>query len=147
MREGLIDVDHSLQIGIRTIAPKTCGLNIIDAYRCHEIGTSGMVDAIRARVGAKPAYLTLDIDVLDPAFAPGTGTPEYGGLTAIQGLEIVRGCRGLQLVGSDVVEVAPQYDSTTNTRSFSSRIAIGARNILLSAIVSSACRGTSTDRL
>ena len=70
---------------------------------------------MRAQVGGGPVYLSFDIDGLDPAFAPGTGTPEIGGLTSIQGLEIVRGCRGLDLVGCDLVEVAPPYDPSGNT--------------------------------
>jgi guanidinobutyrase len=65
---------------------------------------------VRAQLGKGPVYLSFDIDGLDPAFAPGTGTPEIGGLTTIQGMEIIRGCRGLQLVGCDLVEVSPPYD-------------------------------------
>jgi guanidinobutyrase len=66
-------------------------------------------------MGTGPAYLSFDIDGLDPSFAPGTGTPEIGGLTIWQALEIIRGCRGLTLVGGDLVEVAPTYDTTGNT--------------------------------
>ena len=74
-----------------------------------------MQAAVRAQLGGGPVYLTFDIDGLDPAFAPGTGTPEVGGLTSPQGLEIVRGCRGLDLVGGDLVEVSTHYDTTGNT--------------------------------
>jgi arginase family enzyme len=70
---------------------------------------------IRAQMGEGPVYLTFDIDALDPGFAPGTGTPEIGGLTTVQALEIVRGCRGLNLVGGDLVEVSPPYDPSGNT--------------------------------
>ena len=70
---------------------------------------------VRARIGDAPCYLTYDIDSLDPAFAPGTGTVEPGGLTIWQGLEIVRGCAGLNLVGGDLVEVSPPYDPSGNT--------------------------------
>jgi len=70
---------------------------------------------VREKVGGGPVYLSFDIDGLDPSAAPGTGTPEVGGLTAIQGLEIIRGCRGLDLVGCDLVEVAPPYDTSGNT--------------------------------
>ena len=66
-------------------------------------------------MGAGPVYVSFDIDGLDPAFAPGTGTPEIGGLTGPQGIEIMRGCRGLDIVGGDLVEVAPPYDTTGNT--------------------------------
>ena len=108
--EGLIDVAHSLQIGIRTIAPETCGLEIIDAYHFQEIGVSGMVEAIRKRVGSKPAYLTIDIDVLDPAFAPGTGTPVSGGLSSAQLLMTLNKITDLDFRGMDIVEMAPAYD-------------------------------------
>ena len=70
---------------------------------------------VRAQLGAGPVYLTFDIDGLDPAYAPGTGTPEIGGLSIMQGMEIIRGCRGLDLVGADLVEVAPPYDLSGNT--------------------------------
>jgi len=70
---------------------------------------------IRQAIGDRPVYLSFDIDGIDPAWAPGTGTPEVGGLTSIQALEIVRGCKGLNLVGCDLVEVAPPYDVSGNT--------------------------------
>jgi guanidinobutyrase len=73
------------------------------------------MEQVRAQIGDRPAYLSFDIDSLDPAFAPGTGTVEMGGLTTIQALEIVRGCRGLNLVGCDLVEVSPPYDPAGNT--------------------------------
>ncbi|MEI6573873.1 MAG: agmatinase [Alphaproteobacteria bacterium] len=110
VREGLIDVPHSIQIGIRTIAPETCGVEIIDAYRCQEIGVSGLIDSIKQRVGSKPAYLTVDIDVLDPAFAPGTGTPVSGGLSSAQLLMTLNKIIDLDWRGMDIVEVAPAYD-------------------------------------
>ena len=73
------------------------------------------MEEVRARVGDTPVYLSFDIDGLDPAFAPGTGTPEIGGLTVQQGLEIVRGMRGLNVVGADLVEVSPPYDQVGTT--------------------------------
>jgi agmatinase len=103
-------VQHSIQIGIRTIAPETCGIEIIDAYHCQEFGVSGMIDAIKQRVGQKSAYLTVDIDVLDPAFAPGTGTPVSGGLTSAQLLMTLNKIMDLDWRGMDIVEVAPAYD-------------------------------------
>ena len=109
-REGLIDVNQSIQIGIRTIAPETCGLEIIDAYRCHELGVNGMVETIHRRIGSKPAYLTVDIDVLDPAYAPGTGTPVSGGLSSAQLLMTLNKIMTLDFRGMDIVEVAPAYD-------------------------------------
>ena len=73
------------------------------------------MDEVREQMGGGPVYISFDIDGLDPAYAPGTGTPEIGGLTTIQGLEIIRGCRGLDIVGGDLVEVAPPYDPSGNT--------------------------------
>ena len=73
------------------------------------------MDQIRQQIGVRPVYLSFDVDSLDPAYAPGTGTPEIGGLTSIQALEIIRGCRGLSLVGADLVEVSPPYDTNGNT--------------------------------
>ena len=73
------------------------------------------MEQVRARLGEGPVYLSFDIDGIDPAFAPGTGTPEIGGLSVAQALEIIRGCRGLQIVGADLVEVAPPYDPFGNT--------------------------------
>src|SRR6185295_5134890 len=74
-----------------------------------------LMEEVRKQVDGGPVYLSFDIDGLDPSSAPGTGTPEIGGLTTIQGLEIIRGCRGLNLVGCDLVEVSPPYDASGNT--------------------------------
>jgi agmatinase len=76
---------------------------------------AAVIERARAVVGDGPTYITFDIDSLDPAFAPGTGTPEIGGLTTREALELLRGLKGLNIVGGDVVEVAPQYDASTNT--------------------------------
>ena len=76
---------------------------------------AGIIERARAVVGDGPTYVSFDIDSLDPAFAPGTGTPEVGGLTTREVLDMLRGLKGLNIVGGDVVEVAPQYDATTNT--------------------------------
>jgi guanidinobutyrase len=73
------------------------------------------MEQARAKLGDGPVYLSFDIDGLDPSVAPGTGTPEYGGLSVIQGFEIIRGCRGLNIVGCDMVEISPPYDPTGNT--------------------------------
>ena len=79
------------------------------------MGVAAVIEKARSVVGAGPTYLTFDIDALDPAFAPGTGTPEIGGLTTREALDLLRGLAGLDIVGGDVVEVAPQYDSTNIT--------------------------------
>lgn len=110
VKEGLIEPERSIQVGIRTVAPQTCGLEVLDAYAVHEEGVRGTTQRILARVGQGPAYLTVDIDCLDPAFAPGTGTPVSGGLSSAQALMILHGLAGVDWRGMDVVEVAPAYD-------------------------------------
>lgn len=110
VKEGLIDVNHSIQIGIRTIAPQDYGIEIIDALTCHEIGPSEIAKRVYQRVADKKAYMSFDIDCLDPAYAPGTGTPVSGGLSSAQALLLLRELEALDVVGSDVVEVSPSYD-------------------------------------
>jgi agmatinase len=109
-REGLVDPSRSVQIGLRTHNDDTVGFNILDAPWVHEHGTAAAVEEIRRIVGERPAYLTFDIDCLDPSCAPGTGTPVCGGLSSAQAMGIIRGLRGIDLVGMDLVEVAPAYD-------------------------------------
>ena len=110
-KEGLVDPATSVQIGIRTENPDTLGFNIIDAREVHEIGARAAAEKARAIVGERPVYLTFDIDCLDPAFAPGTGTPVWGGLSSAQAEHTLRDLAGINLVGGDVVEVSPPYDS------------------------------------
>ena len=110
VKEGLIDAKHSIQIGIRTHAPADCGIEMIYG---HEIETGGVKAAIErtvARVGRKRAYLTFDIDCLDPAFAPGTGTPVSGGLSSREAMMMLRALGSIDFVGFDVMEVSPPYD-------------------------------------
>lgn len=109
-REGLIDVDHSMQVGIRTYNDSDHGFEILTSPWVHRHGIEETVKRIKARVGDKKVYLTFDIDCIDPAFAPGTGTPVVGGLSTAQVLGIVRELGSLNLVGMDVVEVSPAYD-------------------------------------
>ncbi|TDD03001.1 agmatinase [Saccharopolyspora terrae] len=116
--EGLIDFDHSMHVGIR--GPLYSRLDLDESERmgfaavhCRDFARTPLdtiIDRIRARLGTRPVYVSIDIDVLDPGFAPGTGTPEAGGLSSRELLEIVRGLDGLNLVGADLVEVAPAYD-------------------------------------
>ncbi len=114
--EGLIDPAHSVQVGIRTEYTKEGhGFQVIDAAMANEMTADEIVAQIKARVGDMPLYVTFDIDCLDPAFAPGTGTPVCGGLTSDKALKIIRGLKGLNIVGMDVVEVAPAYDSADIT--------------------------------
>lgn len=108
--EGLVDPAHSVQIGIRTDNPDTHGFEILDARWVHEAGTQAVVQRTREVVGEGKAYLTFDIDCLDPAFAPGTGTPVVGGLSTAQAQSILCGLTGIDFVAMDMVEVAPDYD-------------------------------------
>jgi agmatinase len=122
--EKLIDPKHSIQIGIRTVAPSTHGIEIVDANRIETLGPAGVIKRILKRVGRKPAYLTFDIDALDPAFAPGTGTPVAGGITSREALLILRGLKPVNFVGFDVVEVAPPYDHAEITAIAAAHIAM-----------------------
>lgn len=113
--EGLIDVSRSIQIGLRTHTDSDFGIEQIPAHECHTLGPQGMLARILARVGDAKAYLSFDIDCLDPAFAPGTGTPVVGGLASWQILPILRGFKPLNLVGMDLVEVSPPFDHSEIT--------------------------------
>jgi agmatinase len=110
IREGVVDPARSTQIGIRTFHDEAMGLEILTAPWLHREGIAAAIEVATARAGEGPVYISFDIDVLDPAFAPGTGTPVPGGLATWQALEILRGLAPLDLVGMDVVEVAPPYD-------------------------------------
>jgi len=94
---------------------RNLGFTVIPAEDCWHKSMKPLMKDIAASVGDSPVYITYDIDSLDPAYAPGTGTVEIGGLTTIQALEIIRGCQGLNIVGCDLVEVSPPYDTTGNT--------------------------------
>jgi agmatinase len=115
IREGLIDPARSVQVGIRTWNDDFMGVRILDAPWVHRNGTQATIREVLATVGDAPVYLTFDIDCLDPAFAPGTGTPVAGGLSSAQVLEIVRALGPVNLVGADVVEVSPPYDHSDVT--------------------------------
>jgi agmatinase len=110
-REGIIDAGKSIQIGIRTeYTEGRHEYEVISAAVANDISVDEIVGRVKQRVGASPCYLTFDIDCLDPAYAPGTGTPVAGGLTSDRALKIIRGLQGIDLVGMDLVEVAPSYD-------------------------------------
>ena len=115
VREGLIDPKTSIQVGIRTFNDDFMGVKILDANWVHRHSIEDTVKEIRERVGTNPTYLTFDIDCLDPAFAPGTGTPVCGGLSTAQALAIVRELRSINFVGMDIVEVSPPYDHANIT--------------------------------
>jgi len=108
--EGLIDPAHSVQVGIRVENEPHLGITRIGADRIHAEGVEKTLTRVREIVGTARAYLTFDIDALDPAFAPGTGTPVWGGLTTAQAAALLRGLKGTDLAGGDVVEVSPPYD-------------------------------------
>jgi len=110
LREGIIDPETSVQIGIRTYNSETHGFTILGAPWVHREGIPAVLGVVREVVGDNKAYLTFDIDCLDPTFAPGTGTPVSGGLTTAQALEAIRGLAEFDIVGMDVVEVSPPYD-------------------------------------
>ncbi|MEM1388288.1 MAG: agmatinase [Pseudomonadota bacterium] len=124
VREGLIDVAHSVQIGIRTDNPDTLGIRIIDAPEVHAQGPDAVARAIRDHVGRAPVYLSFDIDALDPAFAPGTGTPVWGGLTSAQAEAMLQGLAGIDMRGGDVVEVSPPYDPAGITAVAGAHVAV-----------------------
>jgi guanidinopropionase len=119
--DGVLDPERTIQIGIRGGAEYLwefsyeSGMTVIHAEEVPGIGMQALIERARAVVGDGPTYLSFDIDSVDPGFAPGTGTPEVGGLTPREVLELLRGLKGIDFVGGDVVEVAPQYDATTNT--------------------------------
>jgi len=109
-RLGYVDPARSIQLGMRTHNPETHGFQVLDARELHAQGVDAAVAAIRKRVGDARCYVTFDIDFLDPAFAPGTGTPVVGGFSTHEALQLVRGLAGLDIVGMDVVEVSPPFD-------------------------------------
>ncbi|MFC7705041.1 agmatinase [Plastorhodobacter daqingensis] len=123
IRQGLVDPARSVQVGIRTDNPDTMGMQILDARFVHENGAAVTAARIRDIVGDHPAYVTFDIDALDPAFAPGTGTPVWGGLTSAQAAHILRDIAGINMVGGDVVEVSPPYDPTGVTAIMGAHVA------------------------
>jgi len=123
IEEGLINGNRVAQIGLRGTGytaedfdwSRSHGIRVVQAEECWYKSVAPIMDEVRAKLGDGPVYLSFDIDGLDPSFAPGTGTPEIGGLTIWQALEIIRGCRGLDIVGCDLVEISPPYDPSGNT--------------------------------
>jgi guanidinobutyrase len=123
VEEGLLDCRRVAQIGLRGTGyaaddfdwPRQQGFRVVQAEECWHRSLVPLMKEVADQVAGGPVYLSFDIDGIDPAYAPGTGTVEIGGLTVPQALEIIRGCRGLQIVGGDLVEVSPPYDTTGNT--------------------------------
>ncbi|TWG95407.1 agmatinase [Mesorhizobium sp. J18] len=110
VHDGIVDPNRSIQIGIRTHAPEDCGIRILYGHDIEEMKATDIAYAIAERVAGRKVYVTFDIDCLDPAFAPGTGTPVAGGPSSAKILSALRQLGGLDIVGADVVEVAPPYD-------------------------------------
>ena len=137
VEEDLVDPHRVMQIGLRATGysaddfdwPREKGFRLVQVEECWHKSLSPLMAKVREQLGDGPVYVSFDIDSLDPAFAPGTGTPEIGGLTTIQGIEILRGCRGLDLIGGDLVEVSPPYDPFGNT-------ALVAANLLFELLCS-----------
>jgi len=121
-QEKLIDPNRTIQIGLRGSGidadyevGKKLGFRVVPAKDCWWKSLTPLMEEVKEMIGDRPVYISFDIDSLDPAYAPGTGTPEVAGLTPIQALEIIRGCNGLNIVGCDLVEVSPPYDSAGKT--------------------------------
>jgi agmatinase len=109
-KTGIVDPSRSIQIGMRTFNEETHGYQVLDARWLHRHGVDKAVEAVKARVGGNACYVTFDIDFIDPAFAPGTGTPVVGGFDTHTALELIRGMAGIRIIGADVVEVSPPFD-------------------------------------
>ncbi len=124
VREGIVNAERSIQIGIRTQAPEDCGILTLSAHDVHRLTPDGVAVRIRDQVGDMAAYLSFDIDCLDPAFAPGTGTPVSGGLSSAQALMALAGLGDVGFVGGDVVEVSPPYDHADITAIAASTVAM-----------------------
>ena len=132
IEEGIVDVDHSIEVGLRgslygagdwTGLRAELGLDFLTTEDIFQLGPTAIAAAIRDRVGDRPAFISFDIDVVDPAYAPGTGTPEAGGPSSRDLLTILRGLTGIDFVGFDVVEVIPAYDPAGQTATLAANLA------------------------
>lgn len=139
IEEGLVDVEHSIEVGLRgslyapedwVVLTRELGLDYVPTHELLTIGVDATVDRIRDRVGDRQAFISFDIDVVDPAFAPGTGTPEAGGISSFEALQILRGLLGIDFVGFDVVEVIPAYDPAEQTATLAANIAFEMISLL-----------------
>jgi len=133
VQEGVIDAEHSIQGGLRTPNPETWGIEIIHANECFDSHPTDVAKRIRERVGDRLAYLTFDIDCLDPSHAPGTGTPVVGGLTPAWARRALQGLDGLKIVGGDQVEVSPHYDGPSQVTALSGATIAGDILYLIAA--------------
>ena len=123
VEEGLLDPHRTIQIGIRggqnfmdgIEFSQSSGMRVVFIEEFAKLGVAAIVEEARGIVGDSPTYISFDVDGLDPVYAPGTGTPEIGGITTLEAQQLLRGLRGLNLIGGDVVEVAPPFDPSGNT--------------------------------
>jgi agmatinase len=126
--DGVLDPERTIQIGIRGASnvywefSYASGMTVIEMEEFMSLGVDAIAARARAVVGDGPVYVSVDVDGFDPAYAPGTGTPEVGGITPREGLALLRALTGLNVIGADVVEVAPQYDPTTNTAQLAAQL-------------------------
>jgi agmatinase len=139
VEEGLVDSDHSIEVGLRgslysaddwSALPEDLGLAYVSTTDILKMGPDATADLILDRVAGHMAFISFDIDVIDPAYAPGTGTPEVGGLSSHQGLELIRGLRGIDFAGCDVVEVIPAYDPAAVTAWLAAHLAFEMISLL-----------------
>lgn len=123
VEEGILDAHRTVQIGIRGAQDSEeswnfsieSGMRVIFMEEFSSLGVKGVIDLVRHVAGDGPTYISFDVDALDPAFAPGTGTPEIGGITTVEAQALLRGLSGLNFIGADVVEVSPPFDPSGNT--------------------------------
>lgn len=132
-KNGIVDSSRSIQIGMRTFNEEDHGYQVLNARWLHEHGVHKALETIKSRVGNNSCYLTFDIDFLDPAYAPGTGTPVVGGFSTHTALEFIRGLAGVNLIGCDVVEVSPPYDNAEITALAGASIAQEMLGLIASA--------------
>ena len=132
VRQGIVNSERSIQVGVRTQAPEDCGIATLSAHDVHRLTADGVAKRIADQVGSAAAYLTFDIDCLDPAFAPGTGTPVSGGLSSAQALMALAGLGDVDFVGGDVVEVSPPYDHADITAIAAATVAMHYVGLLAS---------------
>lgn len=145
--DGVLDPERTIQIGIRGSSEflwefgYDSGMTLIHAEKFAEMGVKAVIEKARAVVGDGPVYVSFDIDGIDPAYAPGTGTPEVGGLTPREVQALLRGLAGLDIVGGDVVEIAPEYDTTTNTAHVGSQILLEILSLVVLSPALKSARG------
>lgn len=138
IEEELVDVNHSLQVGIRgplfspqdMVDVRALGIEILPMDAMVDWRVEQIAAAIHTRIGGAPVYLTFDVDGVDPAFAPGTGTPEIGGFTSQQMMALLNRLKGLQLIGADIVEVSPAYDTAGITALLAARVGMEVLGLL-----------------